>query len=76
VLRHTIRAGRVVFGLALMAVGVVLALPGVPGPGILFLLGGLTVLSGEFVWADRLRTRIHEWYRSVTHRSQGESDGR
>jgi uncharacterized membrane protein HdeD (DUF308 family) len=76
VLRHTIRAARVVLGLALLVVGVVLSLPGVPGPGILLVLGGLTVLSGEFVWAERLRDRMHEWYRRIIHRNEGESDGR
>jgi hypothetical protein len=57
-LRHTVRATRVVVGLALLLVGVVLSLPLVPGPGFVFVLAGLTMLGYEFAWARRLRDRI------------------
>ena len=67
-LRHTIRAGRVAAGMGLVAIGVVLALPGVPGPGLLVVFGGLTVLSSEFHWARRLRDQMRDavtrWRRS------------
>ncbi len=54
-LHQTKRVGRVVAGLSLVAIGVVLALPGVPGPGLLIVFGGLSVLGNEFHWARRLR---------------------
>jgi len=71
-LRHTIRAGRVAVGLVLVAAGVVLALPGVPGPGLLVIFGGLTVLGTEFAWAERLRDRMQD----LAHRLAGRRHGR
>ena len=70
-LRHTIRASRVVIGIALVLVGIVLALPLVPGPGLLVIFGGLTVLSAEFVWARRLRDRLHAMARRLARRTDG-----
>ncbi len=71
-LQHTIRASRLVLGLALVLVGLVLALPGVPGPGLLVMFVGLTVLSTEFEWARRLRDRLH----GVLRRGTGRADVR
>lgn len=67
-LRHTIRAGRVALGLALLVLGAILALPGIPGPGLLVVFGGLTVLGVEFEWARRLRDRMHRSARRLTGR--------
>jgi uncharacterized protein (TIGR02611 family) len=58
-LRHTARAGRLVAGVVLVLVGLVLAFPGVPGPGLLIVFGGLGLLSHEFEWARRLRDWMH-----------------
>jgi hypothetical protein len=68
-LRHTIRASRVMLGVALVLAGLVLALPGVPGPGLLVMFLGLTALSAEFAWARRLRDRLHEMVRRATGRA-------
>jgi len=70
-LRHTIRASRVVVGGALLLIGFVLALPLVPGPGILVMFVGLTVLAGEFEWARRWRDWMHRTFRHVTRRTDG-----
>ena len=70
-LRHTIRGGRIVVGCALVLIGLVLALPGVPGPGLLIVFGGLTVLGTEFEWARRLRDWMHGAVRRVTGRAHG-----
>jgi uncharacterized protein (TIGR02611 family) len=70
-LRHTIRVSRVVLGLVLLLVGAILALPLVPGPGVLVMFVGLTVLSAEFVWARRLRDWIHVTFRRATGRAHG-----
>ena len=67
-LRNTIRASRIVLGLALVILGVVLALPGVPGPGLLVIFVGLTVLGGEFEWARRLRDRLQGLLRRASGR--------
>ncbi len=68
-LQHTIRASRLVLGLALVIAGVVLAIPGVPGPGLLVVFVGLTVLSTEFEWARRLRDRLRGMFRRGTGRA-------
>jgi uncharacterized protein (TIGR02611 family) len=70
-LRHTIRASRVVLGIVLVFVGLVLALPLVPGPGLVVVFVGLTVLSAEFEWARRLRDRLHGTFRRATGRVDG-----
>jgi len=41
-------------GFLLLVVGAILALPGVPGPGIPLILLGLLLLSDRFTWAARL----------------------
>ena len=68
-LHHTLRASRVVIGMALIGVGAILSLPLVPGPGVLCMLVGLTVLSGEFEWARRLRDRLRDAARRITGRA-------
>ena len=70
-LRHTIRASRIVLGIALVLIGLVLALPLVPGPGILVMFGGVCVLSAEFEWARRLRDWMRANVRRVTGRAHG-----
>jgi hypothetical protein len=52
---------RVVCGFLLLFTGAVLALPGVPGPGIAFILLGLLILSDHFVWANKLL----EWVKNL-----------
>jgi putative transmembrane protein PGPGW len=72
VLRHTVRVSRVAVGAVLVLVGIVLALPLVPGPGLLFIFGGLGVLGGEFEWARRLHERMHRTFRRATGRTDVE----
>lgn len=70
-IQHTIRASRIVLGIALIIVGLVLSLPLVPGPGLLVMFVGLSVLSAEFEWARRLRDRLHATFRRATGRADG-----
>ena len=67
-IRHTVRAGRVVLGLVFLLLGTLLLF--IPGPGIPFVVGGLTLLSYEFEWARRL----HEWARKEFERVTRRSD--
>ncbi|HZP40701.1 MAG TPA: PGPGW domain-containing protein [Candidatus Binatia bacterium] len=67
--RRTIRAGRIVVGAALLLLGAVLSLPGIPGPGVLVAFGGLTLLAAEFTWAERLRGRMRDTFLRLTRRS-------
>lgn len=45
---------RIAAGFAILLVGIVLALPLVPGPGIPLILLGLLLLSDHFTWAGWL----------------------
>ena len=42
---------RLLGGFALLGAGLVLAIPGIPGPGIVLIAGGLWLLSERFAWA-------------------------
>jgi len=48
------RALRIIAGFALIAAGLVMTIPGVPGPGLLTVIGGLALLADHFHWARRL----------------------
>ena len=70
-LQHTVRASRIAVGIALVLVGIVLALPLVPGPGVLVMFGGLTLLAAEFEWARRLRDRMRDTCYRIMRRPHG-----
>jgi hypothetical protein len=70
-LQKTMRATRVAVGVTLLGAGAVLALPLVPGPGLLLVFGGLGVLAGEFHWARRARDRLHDGLRRLSGRTHG-----
>jgi len=44
---------KVIAGFVLLGLGGVLALPGIPGPGIVLALLGLLLLSSRFSWAGK-----------------------
>jgi uncharacterized protein (TIGR02611 family) len=47
-----------VVGFTLLAVGLVMSIPLVPGPGFLVIAAALAILAAEFVWARRLLKRF------------------
>jgi uncharacterized protein (TIGR02611 family) len=60
--RHIVyRSGVVVLGFLIVAAGIVMSGPGVPGPGIAVILIGLGFLALEFDWAERLLERAIIW---------------
>ena len=69
-LQATIRIGRLVVGLVLMLGGAVLSVPGIPGPGLLLVVGGLALLGREFHWARR----ANEWLIAQGKRMVGRND--
>ncbi len=69
------RACRVVGGIALVVVGGVLSLPGIPGPGIVVVILGLGLLSSEFHWADRLYSRVKKTGQALVRRAQSKRKG-
>jgi uncharacterized protein (TIGR02611 family) len=52
------RASFVVLGAVVMLAGLLLALPGVPGPGLVLIAVGLGILALEFDPAERLLERV------------------
>ena len=70
-LQHTIRVTRIVIGSVLIVLGALLSLPLVPGPGLLLVFGGLTVLSSEFEWARRSKRYLHDLFHRLTGRPHG-----
>jgi uncharacterized protein (TIGR02611 family) len=57
-IHHTKRVLRITSGVALCVVGLILMIPGVPGPGFVLVFLGLSVLAIDFVWAHRLKTHL------------------
>lgn len=51
------RATFAAVGFVLIGLGLILALPLVPGPGVLLMVVGLAMLAHEFDWAERLLER-------------------
>jgi hypothetical protein len=49
---------RIVFGFTLLLLGIILAVPGIPGPGIVVVWAGLAILAVEFLWAQKLLNRF------------------
>lgn len=48
------RVFRIVVGFIVLIAGLIMAIPGVPGPGIAIMIVGLIILSEHFKWAERL----------------------
>jgi uncharacterized protein (DUF58 family) len=55
------RVLRLTAGWVLTVVGIILMVPLVPGPGILLLLPGVTLLSAESRWVRRRLRQLREW---------------
>jgi uncharacterized membrane protein len=47
------KTARVIAGFLLLIAGLVLAVPGIPGPGLAVMLVGLILLAEHFHWARR-----------------------
>jgi tellurite resistance protein TerC len=59
-IHHGKRMIRITGGIVVLLVGIVLSVPGVPGPGFVFIFLGLSILAIDFVWAHRLKTKLHD----------------
>ena len=64
------RVGVVVFGFLIVLLGIVMSGPGVPGPGILVILVGLSFLALEFDWAERWLERAIIWADRAAERAE------
>jgi uncharacterized protein (TIGR02611 family) len=59
-IHHTKRVLRITSGIVLLVVGLILMLPGIPGPGFVLVIAGLSILAVDFVWAHRLKTHLKD----------------
>jgi hypothetical protein len=60
IVHHSKRAARIASGVVLILVGLILMIPGVPGPGFLVVFAGISILAVDFVWAHRLKTKLKD----------------
>ena len=65
----------VAFGVLVILVGIVLSGPGVPGPGFLVILIGISFLALEFDWAERLLERAIIFGDDLADRAEQTSKG-
>jgi uncharacterized protein (TIGR02611 family) len=69
--RHIVhRAAVVVAGILIVCAGIVMSGPGVPGPGIVTIIIGLTFLALEFDRAERLLERVIIWGDRAAERAE------
>jgi uncharacterized protein (TIGR02611 family) len=69
--RHIVhRAAVVVAGVLIVCAGIAMSAPGVPGPGIVTIIIGLTFLALEFDRAERLLERVIIWGDRAAERAE------
>jgi len=64
------RIGVVVIGVLLVILGIFMSGPGIPGPGILVILVGLSFLALEFDRAERLLEKVIVWADNAKDRAE------
>lgn len=71
------RIVKVILGFFLIVVGLVLSIPGVPGPGLALVVLGLVLLSKHFHWARRVlewgKRKIQGWRGQGSQESEARS---
>jgi len=72
-IRHGKRVGRITGGVVVLIVGLILAIPGVPGPGLIFIFVGLSILAVDFVWARRLKRQLKHQADKVVRKVRGQA---
>jgi hypothetical protein len=70
-LEHTKRIIRVTAAVVVIIVGLILMIPGVPGPGFLVVFAGISILAIDFVWAHRLKTKLKDGAAKAVNRVRG-----
>ncbi len=58
-------------GLVVIAAGLVLSLPLVPGPGVIVIIGGLAILATEYAWARRALDKAKEKAKQALDKARG-----
>lgn len=62
------RLCRIVCGFILLAVGLFLSLPGIPGPGFVLIALSFGILSHDFHWAKRAQEYVHRKWHELRNR--------
>ena len=62
------RIVKAILGFLLILVGLVLAIPGIPGPGLALVALGLVILSKQFHWARRVLGWAKQKFRALRSR--------
>jgi len=70
-IHHGKRIARITSGVVVLIVGLILAIPGVPGPGLILIFVGLSILAVDFVWAHRLKTKLQDGAGKVVRKVRG-----
>jgi uncharacterized protein (TIGR02611 family) len=69
--RHVVhRVAIVLAGILIVIAGILMSGPGVPGPGIVTIIVGLTFLALEFDWAERWLERVIIWGDRAAERAE------
>jgi len=69
------RIGAVVIGVLLVILGIFMSGPGIPGPGIVVILVGLSFLALEFDRAERLLEKVIVWADNAKDRAENAPRG-
>jgi hypothetical protein len=64
------RLCRIICGFALLAAGLFLSLPGIPGPGIVLIVLSFGILSRDFHWAARAHAYVHRKWEELRNRQR------
>jgi len=73
-IQHAKRIARITAGVIVLIAGLIMVIPGVPGPGLLVIFIGLSILAVDFVWAHRLKTKIQDTTKAAVDKVRGKKD--
>ena len=62
------RIVKAILGFLLILVGLLLSIPGIPGPGLVLVALGLVLLSEQFPWARRILEWAKQKFRAMRER--------
>jgi len=71
VVHHAKRVIRITAGIVIVITGLIMSIPGVPGPGLLVVFAGLSILAIDFVWAHRLKTKLQDQAGKIVDKVRG-----
>jgi tellurite resistance protein TerC len=73
-IHHAKRVARITAGVVVLVAGVIMGIPGVPGPGLLVIFLGLSILAMDFVWAHRLKKKLQDTTQTAVDKVRGKKE--